>query len=820
MLLVPAGTMTDSDFNDHAMDSVSNDSFNQAQQVQAPAIVGGYVNSTGAGPDGRSKSLGDTKDVYIVELEEGQVVELQIAESGQDLDLFLYDVSHGGSAPPVQTSVGSQMVEQVQVPKNGTYFIVVRINETKDTASGYLLRIGATSPQTNVRVMRLEQDFVPGEMIVRFKEDSGAMDDQESHSASMGYASMKARSLGMEARGGGSGRPVLLSLGDEGRTEKTLNALGMKSITNPWSGQFSKFSEEDSLAGRKWETLRVIKAMNLHDDVIYAEPNYIRRAFSVAPNDAYYDKQWHYKMIQLEGAWEFSKGSSDVIVAVIDTGVLLGHPDLKGRFVDGYDFISDPDSARDGDDVIDPDPDDVGDKVCGDTSSFHGTHVAGTVAASTNNQTGVAGVGWNTSIMPLRVLGYDPDGNEEACEAGGGTTYDIMQAVRFAAQMDNDSGSVPPYPADVINMSFGGGDDSRSERDLFSQVRARGIISVAAAGNSGKKTKEYPAAYTSVIAVSAVNKDLDLASYSTYGNHVDVAAPGGEMNGGAEGGVLSTLGADRFGQITFDYGYSMGTSMATPHVAGVAALMKASYGGLTPQNFESMLVSGQITEDIGVFGKDDKYGYGLIDAYKAVVAAEEAAGNSVPVPDPELRVVPETLTLSSVNPHKTVYASNKGGGSLKVKKVYSTDTSWLTVEAQNVNTSGLGDYRISAKIFGKTEGVYKGEVVFESEQRNTVRVNVNMEIKGADVFAGQPYVLLLGADSDNVIQKVAASLYNGIYYYKFSNVPHGLYRIKAGNDLNNNGKLCELGEVCGSYSDLAVIDVSGKMSDLDIILEY
>ena len=175
------------------------------------------------------------------------------------------------------------------------------------------------------------------------------------------------------------------------------------------------------------------KRLRARADIDHAEPNYVLHPM-LAPDDPRYPTQWHYPLIGLPQAWGLSTGSSSIIVAVVDTGVFLAHSELQAKLIAGYDFIQDPARAFDGD-GIDPNPDDPGDGFVLELSSFHGTHVAGTVGAETNNELGVAGVSWGAQIMPVRVLGQ-----------GGGTSFDVLEGVRYAAGLENTSGNPPAAP--------------------------------------------------------------------------------------------------------------------------------------------------------------------------------------------------------------------------------------------------------------------------------------------------------------------------------------------------------------------------------------
>jgi serine protease len=223
----------------------------------------------------------------------------------------------------------------------------------------------------------------------------------------------------MEQRAGGPGRSRLLAMTRGQHTAQQPGVAGVKATA---------IGDPDVRA--RWETLMAIKSLRRDPRIRHAEPNYRVNALAT-PNDQAYPLQWHYPLIGLPEAWDTTTGDPLVVVAVIDSGVLANHPDLAGQLVEGYDFISDPQNAADGD-GIDPDPQDTAVGGGDAASSFHGTHVSGTVAARGGNLMGVAGSAYSSRVMPLRALGQD----------GGGTSYDVDQAVRYAAGLANDSGTV------------------------------------------------------------------------------------------------------------------------------------------------------------------------------------------------------------------------------------------------------------------------------------------------------------------------------------------------------------------------------------------
>jgi serine protease len=787
--------VTDSDVNDPATAYLPNDTFAQAQKLPNPVVVGGYVNLPETGPEGRSFASGDPSDFFSLDLAAGQVITLYVSEAtGVQLDLVLYDANQ----TLIDASLGPAAVESVTAPADGSYFVEV---QAVGGASLYNLTVGQPAPAAAKYALRLSDEFVPGEVIVCF------------HAARRGSGpAASAAAIGMKTRAGAPGREMLLAIGDDITQQQTMGTLGIP------AAQLS-LRAADSAMQRKLQTLQMISALRKRSDVKSADPNYIRRP-SAGTNDPLYRVQWNYPLINLPQAWDVTTGSTDVIVAVIDTGVLLNHPDLQGRLIAGYDFISDPAIAGDGD-GIDSNPDDPGDQPSGG-SSFHGTHVAGTIAAATGNALGVAGVTQATQIMPLRVLGI-----------GGGTVYDELQAVRYAAGLANDSGTLPAQRAAVINLSLGGGGFSQAAQDVFNAARAQGLIVVAAAGNDSSTEPSYPAAYDGVVSVSAVDINGNLAWYSNSGPTIDVAAPGGDagtdFNGdGYPDSVLSTCGDDTSGSIRYTYCFYNGTSMASPHVAGVAALIKAVYPALTPDEFDQLLINGFLTNSAG---RDDQFGYGRIDAFRAVAAAQNLAGGA-PLP-PTIIASPAFFNLEvsgAASQSIDLEIRSAGQDPLTINSVISDPAAaWLSVAEKTVDADKLGVYSVTADPGSLTFGVYAANITVSAADPSVksatvpVRLHVFPPVAGGNV--GFIHVLLVNSDTLVTVAQAGVTFDAGTgqYRYTIRGVPAGSYWIYAGTDADNNLLIGDPGEARGTYPlvDLPIsVEIPGINPELDFEVGY
>ncbi len=341
------------------------------------------------------------------------------------------------------------------------------------------------------------------------------------------------------------------------------------------------------------------------------------------PNDPYWRSQmWNYNTIDLPEAWNLTTGSSQVVVAIVDDGIRFDHPAISGNLTnDGYDFVSSGpvsvcgvlyDKAGDGD-GYDADPT-VPYKFDSTTCAYgdaHGLHVAGTIGATGNDGIGVTGVNWSVRLRPVRVLGID----------GTGSNYDIAQGILYAAGLPADDGAggtvQAPSAARIINLSVGGPNNSTVLSNAVTAATQAGALVVAAAGNGSTSTPYYPAAYSDVVSVSAVGPDWELASYSNFGSTVDIAAPGGDFSdGNATDGVFSTNWD--FSTNSPTYKFLQGTSMAAPHVSGVAALLLAREPDLTVDQLRSRLLDYAV--DLGTPGRDDIFGWGLLNARNSLTA--------------------------------------------------------------------------------------------------------------------------------------------------------------------------------------------------------
>lgn len=318
----------------------------------------------------------------------------------------------------------------------------------------------------------------------------------------------------------------------------------------------------------KTKVKEAVKYLNNLSNVAYAEPNYKYKAAFI-PSDNDYRYQWNLDTINAPSAWDITKGSSSIIIAVLDTGIDFSHPELKDHILSsGYDYVNN-------------------DRYPGDDNG-HGTMVAGVIGAKMNGS-GIVGIDCPARILPIKVLD----------RYGSGYTQSIARGIVYAVNRG----------AKIINLSLAGPYYSQGVKDAISYAHSKGRIVIAASGNDGEHEITYPAAYPYVIAVGATDSDDQLSSFSNYGSYVDVVAPGED--------IFTTAPLYHTYLNQYNYALADGTSFAAPQVSALAGLILSLYPNLSPDQVEGMIKGG--AKDIGPKGKDMYYGYGRIDLYRSFV---------------------------------------------------------------------------------------------------------------------------------------------------------------------------------------------------------
>ena len=521
------------------------------------------------------------------------------------------------------------------------------------------------------------------------------------------------------------------------------------------------------------ETLELVAPLASRRGVVFVEPNAVHHPLAV-PNDNLYPAMWHLPPINMPAAWDVERGTSAAVtVAVVDTGI-FAHPDLTPRVLPGADLISDPAISLDGD-GRDNDPTDTGRDLPNGQSSWHGTHCAGTIGAATDNGNGIAGMNWNARIVPVRVLGK-----------GGGTTADIAAGLTWAAGLTVPGMPANPNPAQVVSVSLGGeGDPRQIYQDVIDQAAARNVIFVVAAGNDNIDASRFtPCNQSGVLCIGATRFNGRRASYSNFGSRIDVMAPGGEVAEDANGdgypdGVLSTLRNDDTGMPT--YVFEQGTSMATPHVAGLVSLMRARNPTLTFAQVRQILVdtanpASRCNEGCGA---------GLINAHAALLRTT----NSQPTGPARLSMSASDLFFTQASTTQTLTLTNTGGMPLTVTVAGGgANGSRLSfdVTQRTIAPGQSGAVQISANLQGLTEGRAEAATVSVTSNGGNASVGVKLRAGGA---SGRPVTVALVFQQGEEWKVGGAVDAQAAQNFAFTvTAPPGRYFLLGAQDANGNGQ--------------------------------
>ncbi|NDE01189.1 MAG: choice-of-anchor D domain-containing protein, partial [Gammaproteobacteria bacterium] len=786
----------------------SNNTFATAQTLFAPFVLGGYVTLPGVGPSGAVRVAGDTADIYRVNLRANQIVSLQAAArtpAEGDLDLFLYTAP---GAVMSRSSTTTSRLETVVVPTTGEYFIEVRAFAG---SSRYLLEVSDSSGAAALGAAAAAEQglFVADEAIVvprvrSAAQPSGGIARSGAGSLSLSTTDAAGVAETLEVLASRSNGALRVHLGDvmsaAQRTRKGVNAAPL-----PAGASFASGEQEQRL-----RTVLRIKEIGRDPNVLSAEPNYLAETTAIPGGSGYARQRWHYDLLRAPAAWDVGTGSSNVTVAIVDSGV-SPHPDVSQNLLSGYDFVS-SDANGDGNgrdaDASDPGVFASNDRGASARRHSHGTHVAGTAAARFTGASKVSGVAGGSRILPVRVLDAE----------GAGSSWDIADGIRYAAGLGTP---VAPRKADVINLSLRGtGSCPQSIQSAINEARAAGASVVAAAGNDGRSALGWPANCDGVIAVGAVDPRKSLATYSNFGSQLDLVAPGGSGQGiSGEDVYSSDIERIGTGGATYIERAIAGTSMAAPHVTGLIALMKQAKPDLTPTQVDNLLANGSMTDDLGAAGKDAIFGNGLANAYKAVVNANSSSANS------SARIYTSTSALNFGDSYASwdVYVTLVGLEEVLVSA--SSSQGWIQVATPTFVDARTLKYTITVNRNILADGFLDGTIVFSPSAGPQVTVSVSVTKRSQTVSGklGFQYALLVDAASLNTIYQVSGPVAGAETPFTFSNVSAGRYFLIAGSDLDNDGFICGAAEACAYYpltSDPEALEVDAQLRGIKLGSAY
>ncbi|SET51989.1 serine protease [Marinobacter segnicrescens] len=792
---IAAGTRVDGDYADlwAASDESWPSGSRDTVSVPVPSTTGGYLSDRS---DTYANGLGyplDQEDSYAVSLVEGDRYFLQcFSATGADADTLKASLvlNLDGNRIEIEDACGGG----ASVNASGSATFTISAND-----GGPFRYVLSIAPKTSLSALDVSWPEPPLQVDQAIVSGSAAVANTLSSSGLRASSVMELeRAIGPD-------------------TWQVRRKPGVSALS----------SVSDGGKDARAETIEWIREMR-EEFGLKAEPNYRFTLASVSPetNDYFRDPDfWNLDQINIVEAWGLSGGSwgQGVGVAVMDTGMFTTTPDSYSNWHEDLvnnvvneggilDFVK-PDYDVDGQEGPDGVP---GTPVTPDNpeaTSFHGTHVAGIIAAE-DNSVGTVGIAHQATILPYRVLGVGPLGGED----GTGAVDDLIAAINSIVDDRND--------VDVINLSLGGLPPVVDLQVATDRANSNGILVVAAGGNSGDASAVYPAANRRVVGVGATTRGGELASYSNYGQSVDLLAPGGALNDGivnAYGQVSAT------GSLSDSYAYLAGSSMAAPHVAGVYALMKGVSDSLTASQFRAQLIAGLLTND-SELSDYTLYGAGLLDAREAVtnVTAFPTVVSAWPrvvelsPSGTERRVLMEVLKQSSA-------ADPLVSGSPDIPGAFTlTDDDGNPI---NVNDEIPEAVRISVDSSAVPDDrpLVEEILIPYSNGTDSFDLRIPAYVQAADTSgdrdAGRHYVLLLDANDfgSSRSRQVLASYNDGRYSYAIDDMVPGDYILVAGTDLDNNGIICENGEACAEYPETGsrqVISIGDQDLQLDMTTSF
>ena len=781
----------DSDVPNKAFSFLSNNQSSEAQPAFSPVTIIGYA---GEHISDEGEYTYDPLDVFVLNVEDTTInISLYQTNSSADLDIFIYDEADLSS--PVSFSANLTSFESLSFNGSGIYYLVVD-SDMSARGSKYAMVIAERDEESTTNTI-----IDTGEFLIKAKQDSELYSNNSWESQNQFRDIFK--SIPKEEE-------IIKVKPDYENIENILNKSYLKmKVSNEFQLDLELVTEL-----RKIKTLQQLRikfpGYLLDLNHVYF-PDADPEPFS--PDPFYDEYQWNLRQINTKEALDLvGQDTKDIVVAVLDSGAPTedSFAYQNSSFVDdGYDFVSDTDSSFDGDGLDDDptDPDFQPVQSDGEIFGSHGSHVATTISAK-NDGNEINGLAVKT--LPLRVCGSDRSEN-----GGGCSSYDQLQAFYYLQGKNNDSGEV--YDADaygdveIINMSLGGGGNNQIICNEIVNLKNAGIFVVASAGNEGNSAIRFPASCEYAFSVSSTKYDEQLSTFSSFNDYVDIAAPGGQVSEDLDGneigdGILaysfknsSHDGNDYKGLQVYN-----GTSMAAPHVSGYFGLIKYLDSDITFDELDLLLKSGQLTKDIGLPGKDDLFGHGLMDMYKGLsllTTGVDFASLAYP------RLSPGKVFMGYALEDKTFEITKVGDGNLEITNIDIQDINGvLTYEASDVDIDGFGTYKALINRTNLSDGSFVSLIKFSFSNDTHASIPVlyaSGESKEKETV-DQLWICAVN-DDDEIIPCDVMQMERGVASFRIREVPNDTYTqvfactTLADNLSFNNSGICGPGDLRGEY---------------------
>ena len=768
----------DSDVPNTANHASTGNEYGSAQVIQNPVTIVGH---TGDDVDRENNNTSDAYDLFEINLTNNMYVRLEVSEyeSGvNDLDLMLYNVDGSEYTDWEYTSESTEDDETINLPSSGT--ILIQVLPVSGSSRYKLTVAQRVTPSSLGEDYKYQHAFISNEFIIGNTSNNYNDKEKVQINRLKLVAEVDAKSSENFAEENLLKFDIL----------KAKNTQGIKDIDTKDKNLLISDKQKEYLY--HWKLQQKLKSKFPLSDFGF---NYNIYSFANFSADPLYWAQWHFPAISAEaGLNAVGQETKNIVVAVLDTG----SPPTTSSAWAATDFIDGGVDFVNGD--FDPtDPDASANYVDSETGRIvrsHGVHVASTIG-SKNDGNFINGFG--IKVLPIKVL-------KDSTKTGSGTLNELVEAIKFASGISNTSGQLAPTaegPVKVINMSLGAKGASSCPSILQSTINAAtnaGITIVAAAGNSALEIpggSAWPALCDNVISVANITEDLTRRADSDFNSTVDIAAPGDAIYAWDRSERIEQMG---------------GTSMAAPIVSGVIANMYSLDSGLTPSEVNSYISNGSFTYDLGATGRDNEYGYGLIDFAKSAnsVITQEGLTKTYAYVNPG--IIDYGFDTNSID----VVLNKTGSGALSVDGLAADNATGLTYSS-SIDAEGYGTYTLNFDRSSYPNGLFENKIYFNMSDGTSPTVAMRYA-KGSQpnrANIGKVYIGLYNSSND-VVASGYLELDGSLAFETTGKVPIGEYYYIISTDIDNDGYICNSGEICEIYplSDSSELYISVTDSDV------